>query len=181
MPIIRLEEGDISAADVDAVVNAANTRLVLGSGVAGALRRRGGPEIQRECDTLAPIALGDAILTGAGDLPARHVIHAATMEPGGSSSEASVRSATRRALEIARERGLESLALPALGAGVGGLTLAESARVMLEELRSHLAQGSSLRDIRLVLYGEPAYRIFEEVHDSERIRAQLATLAKRTP
>src|SRR5262245_22565116 len=95
---IRIEEGDLSEAQVDAIVNAANTQLVLGSGVAGAIRARGGPSIQAECDQIGPIALGEVALTGAGSLAARHVIHAAAMEPGGAVSEASLRSVTRRAL-----------------------------------------------------------------------------------
>ena len=93
---IVLTEGDITEQEVDAIVNAANSQLVLGAGVAGAIRAKGGPEVQRECDAIGPIEVGDAAVTGAGDLRARFVIHAAGMPPGGSASEASVRSAVRR-------------------------------------------------------------------------------------
>ena len=98
---IAIREGDVTAQEVDAIVNAANSALVLGAGVAGAIRAKGGPSIQAECDAHGPVAVGEAAVTGAGDLPARFVIHAASMPPGGSASEASVRSSMRRALELA--------------------------------------------------------------------------------
>ena len=107
---IVLQEGDITAAGVDAIVNAANSDLVLGAGVAGAIRMRGGPSIQSECDAIGPIAVGDAALTGAGDLPARYVIHAAGMSPGGSASEGSVRSSLRKSLDLANQRQCHSIA-----------------------------------------------------------------------
>ena len=122
MARIVLEEGDITEAAVDAIVNAANCELQLGSGVAGAIRERGGPSIQQECDALGPIPLGEAVLTGAGELPARYVIHAAGMQLGGEAGEDSVRHCTRRSLEVASEQGFRSVALPAIGAGVGGLS-----------------------------------------------------------
>jgi O-acetyl-ADP-ribose deacetylase (regulator of RNase III) len=176
MSSIRLEEGDLTLVDADAIVNAANTRLVLGSGVAGAIRERGGPSIQRECDEIGPVGLGAAAITGGGDLAARHVVHAAVMEPGGSATEASIRAATRSALELARDRGLRSIAFPALGTGVGGFSLQRCAEVMLAEATAHLESGGSIEEIRFVLFGEPAYRVFEQVRDSELIRAQLARL-----
>lgn len=177
MARIVIEEGDLTLVEVDAVVNAANTALVLGAGVAGAIRSRGGPSIQEECDRLGPIPLGEAALTGAGELPARHVIHAAVMDPGGAPSEASIRSATRRALEVAVEHGLASVAFPALGTGVGGFPMRRCAELMLEEARA--AEGGGLEEIRFVLFGEPAYRIFEQVRDAEKIRAQLERLRRR--
>ena len=103
---VVLVEGDITAQAVDAIVNAANTQLVLGAGVAGAIRERGGPSIQVECDAIGGVALGGAAVTGAGALRARHVIHAAAMEPGGAASEASVRAAVRRSFELAKRAGL---------------------------------------------------------------------------
>jgi O-acetyl-ADP-ribose deacetylase (regulator of RNase III) len=175
---IRLEEGDLSQASVDAIVNAANTRLVLGSGVAGAIRERGGPEIQRECDAHGPIGLGEVALTGAGKLPARHVIHAAGMEPGGSVAEGPLRACTRAALELADARGLRSIAFPAIGTGVGGFSVQRCAEVMLEEVRAHVERGSRLEEIRFVLFGEPAYRIFEQVNDREKVRRQMEKLGR---
>lgn len=180
MARITVSEGDLSEAAVDAIVNAANTELVLGSGVAGAIRERGGPEIQAECTAHGPISLGDAALTGAGQLPARHVIHAAGMEPGGSVSEESLRGCTRRSLELAEEHGFATLAFPAIGTGVGGFPLQRCAEVMLEEVHGHLAkhEASALEEIRFVLFGEPAYRVFEQVLDAEKIRAQLEKLRR---
>ena len=178
---IVLIEGDITDQAVDAIVNAANTALVLGAGVAGAIRERGGPSIQTECDAHGPIALGEAALTGAGDLPARWVIHAAGMPPGGSADEASVRSSVRASLRIAREHGLRTLAFPAIGAGIGGFSLQRCAEVSLEETRNHLSGESTLEEIRFVLFGEPAYRVFEGVNDSAKVAAQMERLQRRSP
>jgi O-acetyl-ADP-ribose deacetylase (regulator of RNase III) len=178
---IVLIEGDITTQAVDAIVNAANTELVLGSGVAGAIRSRGGPAIQAECDRIGPVGLGEAAVTGAGRLPARFVIHAAGMAAGGRASEASVRSAMCAALERARERGCRSIAVPALGAGVGGVPLQRCAEILLAEARRHLAGESSLEEIRFVLFGEPAYRVFEGVNDAAKVAAQMERLRARKP
>ncbi|HEY8123263.1 MAG TPA: macro domain-containing protein [Myxococcota bacterium] len=176
---ITLKEGDIASEAVDAIVNAANSALVLGSGVAGAIRAAGGPSIQAECDRIGPIAVGEAAVTGAGRLRARFVIHAATMPPGGSATEQSVRAAVRSALASARERGVKTLALPALGAGIAGFSLQRCAEILLEEARAHAAQETTLEEIRFVLFGEPAYRMFEMVNDSGRVAEQLARLRQR--
>lgn len=176
---ITLRAGDVTAEEVDAVVNAANSALQLGAGVAGAIRARGGPTIQEECDRHGPIAVGEAALTGAGDLPARHVIHAATMEPGGRASEKTVRGAMRRSLELASERGLRSVAVPALGAGVAGFPLQRCAEILLEEARRHLAGETSLEEIRFVLFDEPSYRIFEMAHDAAKVAEQMERLRSR--
>jgi O-acetyl-ADP-ribose deacetylase (regulator of RNase III) len=176
---ITLKEGDIASEAVDAIVNAANSALVLGSGVAGAIRARGGPAIQAECDRHGPIAVGAAAVTGAGDLAARFVIHAATMPPGGAASESSVRAAMRSALAAARERGVRTLAVPALGAGVAGFSLKRCAEILLEEARAHAREATPLEEIRFVLYGEPAYRMFEMVNDSAGVAEQLARLRAR--
>lgn len=176
---IVLREGDITQAEVDAIVNAANSALVLGAGVAGAIRAKGGPTIQEECDRIGPIAVGDAAITGAGDLPARFVIHAATMPPGGVATEESVRSAMRRSLELACENQCRSIAVPAIGAGIAGFPLQRCAEILLEEARSHLASGEGLEEIRFVLFGEPAYRVFEMVDDAARVAQQMERLRKR--
>jgi O-acetyl-ADP-ribose deacetylase (regulator of RNase III) len=176
---ITLKEGDIASEAVDAIVNAANSALVLGSGVAGAIRARGGPAIQAECDRIGPIAVGEAAVTGGGELPARLVIHAATMPPGGAADEASVRDAMRSALARARERGVKTLAVPALGAGVAGFSLQRCAEILLAEARAHAAEPTPLEEIRFVLFGEPAYRMFEMVNDAGRVADQLAKLRQR--
>jgi len=177
---IVLREGDITAQEVDAIVNAANSDLVLGAGVAGAIRSRGGPSIQAECDAHGPIEVGGAAITGAGDLAARFVIHAASMAPGGTASETSVRSALRASLRLAEEHGCETIAVPALGAGIAGFPMQRCAELLLEEARSHLAGGSSLGEIRFVLYGEPAYRVFEMANDAARVAQQMERLTRRS-
>jgi len=178
---IVLREGDLTAEAVDAIVNAANSQLQLGSGVAGAIRQRGGPGIQAECDAIGPIEVGDAAITGAGRLPARFVIHAAGMALGAAASEASVRSSMRRSLELARERGLRTLAVPAIGAGVGGLAVQRCAEILIEEARAHLAGETSLEEIRFVLFGEPVYRVFEATLDAAKVREQMQRLRARGP
>jgi O-acetyl-ADP-ribose deacetylase (regulator of RNase III) len=176
---IVLSEGDISEADVDAIVNAANSALILGAGVAGAIAAKGGPSIQAECDAIGPIEVGDAVVTGAGDLRARHLIHAAGMPPGGVATEASIRSSIRRSLELAREKACRSIAIPAIGAGIGGFSVQRCAEILLEEARQHLAGETTLEEVRFVLFGEPSYRIFEMAKDAEAVRAQLARLRSR--
>lgn len=176
---IAIVAGDIASQEVDAVVNAANSHLVLGSGVAGAIRAKGGPAIQEECDRIGPIAVGDAAVTGAGELPARWVVHAASMPPGGSASEESVRGAMRRSLELARKKGCRTVAVPAIGAGVAGFPLQRCAEILIEEARRHLAGETSVEEIRFVLFDEPAYRLFEMVHDAARVAEQMERLRSR--
>jgi O-acetyl-ADP-ribose deacetylase (regulator of RNase III) len=176
---IVLAEGDITEADVDALVNAANSALILGAGVAGAIAARGGPSIQVECDDIGPIEVGDAVVTGAGDLPARHLIHAAGMPPGGSATEESIRSCVRRSLDLASGLACRSIAIPAIGAGIGGFPQQRCAEIMLEEARQHLASETTLEEVRFVLFGEPTFRIFEMAKDAEAVRAQLERLRSR--
>ncbi|HZP45919.1 MAG TPA: macro domain-containing protein [Candidatus Binataceae bacterium] len=160
--VVSLRQGDLTDAQVDAIVNAANNDLILGGGVAGAIRVKGGPTIQQECDAIGRIPLGEAAITGAGKLRARYVIHAASMQLGGRTTEQHLREATRNALARAREKDLESIAFPAIGTGIAGFPLARCAEVMLEEVREHLAGGSSLKRIEFVLYDRPALAAFEQ-------------------
>jgi O-acetyl-ADP-ribose deacetylase (regulator of RNase III) len=176
---IAIVPGDVTAQEVDAIVNAANSALVLGAGVAGAIRARGGPSIQAECDALGGVEVGGAAVTGAGDLPARFVIHAASMPPGGSADEGSVRASWRRTLELARERGVRTLAAPAIGAGIAGFPLQRCAEILIEEARRHLAGETTLEEIRFVLFDEPAYRVFEMVHDAAKVAEQMERLGRR--
>jgi O-acetyl-ADP-ribose deacetylase (regulator of RNase III) len=173
---IVLLEGDITAQEVDAIVNAANSQLQLGAGVAGAIRTKGGPSIQAECDRHGPIEVGEAAVTGAGELPARFVIHAAGMALGGGASEESVRSSMRASLDLAREKGCRTVAVPAIGAGIAGFPLQRCAEVLLEEARRHLATETSVEEIRFVLFGEPAYRVFEMANDAAKVAAQMERL-----
>jgi O-acetyl-ADP-ribose deacetylase (regulator of RNase III) len=135
---IHLAKTDITEMAVDAVVNPANSLGIMGGGVAGALSRRGGPSIQREAMSLAPIAVGAAVVTNAGQLWAKFVIHAPTMEePGTKVGVENVRRATRAALLAAAHHGFEVIALPGMGTGLGGVDPADAARAMVDELRAH--------------------------------------------
>ncbi len=159
MPLeLEVVEGDIAALEVDAVANAANDRLWMGAGVAGALKRAGGEEIEREAVAKGPIVLGDAVATGAGRLPAGWVIHAAVMGQDLRTSAEAIASATRRTLEVADEIGAESLALPAFGTGVGGFPLDECARLMVAAVRAH--EPSTLRRVIFAVYGTEAEAAF---------------------
>ena len=151
---IHFLQGDITGMDVDAVVNAANTDLVLGAGVAGAILSRGGPAVQEECDRLAPVALGAAAVTTGGRMKALYVIHAASMHPGGATTAESLRLATHNTLLRAEEKGLKSIALPAIGTGVAGFPMDECARIMLGETLVHLQTRTSLEKIYFVLFDE---------------------------
>ncbi len=176
---IVLLEGDITDQEVDAIVNAANNRLLLGAGVAGAIREKGGPSIQEECNAHGPIAVGQAAVTGAGDLPARFVIHAASMEPAGSATAESVRGSMRHSLELARERGCRTIAVPAIGAGVAGFSVQRCAEILLEEAQAHLDGDTTLEEVRFVLFGEPTYRVFEMTRDAAKVQEQMERLRSR--
>jgi O-acetyl-ADP-ribose deacetylase (regulator of RNase III) len=165
---VFLQQGDITDADVDAVVNAANTRLQLGAGVAGAIRRKGGPTIQQECDAIGPLSLGEAAITGGGQLPARYVIHAASMQLGGLTSEGSLRDATVNSLKRAVEKKLHTIAFPAIGTGVAGFPLDRCAQVMLEEVKKHLSSPTTLERILFILFDEPALKAFQQVFAAMR-------------
>ena len=135
---VHLAKSDITDMAVDAVVSPANSLGIMGGGVAGALSRKGGPLIQREAMSLAPIAVGAAVVTNAGHLWAKNVIHAPTMEePGQKVAVESVRRAMRAALLAAAQRGFEVIAVPGLGIGLGGADPADAARAMVNELRAH--------------------------------------------
>ena len=157
----RLEviAADVTALEVDAIANAANTQLAHGGGVAGAISRAGGPAVQRESDEKAPIGLGDAVETTAGDMPARWVIHAATMELGGPTSAEIIERATRSTLAKAEELGARSLALVAFGTGVGGFPIEDAARIMVGAAREH---EGSLERIVFAVHGDDAERAFRD-------------------
>jgi O-acetyl-ADP-ribose deacetylase len=161
MQAIEALDTDITQLEVDAIANAANTNLAHGGGVAGAISRAGGPSIQEESDALAPIELGDAVATGAGDLPCRWVIHAATMQLGGPTSADIIRAATASTLRVAEELGCRSLALVAFGTGVGGFPVEDAAAIEVEEVRRHLETGSGLERIVFAVRGEDARAAFE--------------------
>jgi O-acetyl-ADP-ribose deacetylase len=157
---IEVMQGDLTQQDVDAIVNAANNDLELGGGVAGAIAHAGGPTIQAECRVLGPIAVGDAAITGGGKLTARFVIHAASMRLGGRTNAESLRDSMRRSLEIANQRGLRSIAFPAVGTGIARFPIGDCARIMLEAVVAHAQTGTSLNEVRFVLFGADAEAAF---------------------
>jgi O-acetyl-ADP-ribose deacetylase (regulator of RNase III) len=155
---LEVVQGDITDQTTDAIVNAANDHLWLGGGVAGAIRTRGGEEIEAEAMAQGPIVPGDCVITGAGRLPAKHVIHAAVMGQDLQTSAEIIDAATRNTLRLAEANGLESIALPAFGTGVGGFPVDECAKIMIDAVHAH--QATSVRLVRFVLFGERAYRAF---------------------
>ena len=162
MLTLEVAEGDISLQDTDAIVNAANNHFWMGAGVAGAIKRRGGPEIEAEAMRQGPVEPGACVITSGGHLAAKHVIHAAVMGQDLQTSASIIERATCNALALADERGLTSIALPAFGTGVGGFPLEECARLMIAAVRAH--DPKTLRLVRLVLFGRPAYDTFERVN-----------------
>jgi O-acetyl-ADP-ribose deacetylase len=157
MAELEIVQADVTALEVDAVANAANTQLRHGGGVAGAISRAGGPEVQRESDERAPIDLGEAVETTAGDMPARWVIHAATMELGGPTSAEIIERATHATLAKAEQLGCRSLALVAFGTGVGGFPLDDAATLMVGVAREH---EGGLERIVFAVHGDEAERAF---------------------
>lgn len=160
---IVLMQGDLTEMDVDAIVNAANNDLQLGGGVAGAIRRKGGDQIQRECDDIGSISVGEAAITSGGKLRARFVIHAASMQLGGETTAHALRSSTAHSLRVAAEKGLRTVAFPAVGTGIAGFPLSECAHIMLRGVAEHLKKPTSFEKIYFVLFDAQALSEFEKV------------------
>lgn len=160
---IKLVRADITELKVDAIVNPANTKLVMGGGVAGAIKKKGGKIIEDEAVKKGPIKVGEAIFTSAGNLPSKYVIHTATMGLDFKTDEIKIRNSCRSALRLAEELKINSIAFPALGCGVGGFPLLASAKIMAQEVLSHLREyKSSLKEIIFCLYDKEAYEVFNK-------------------
>jgi O-acetyl-ADP-ribose deacetylase (regulator of RNase III) len=170
---ILLIKGDLTEQDTDAIVNAANNDLQLGGGVAGAIRRKGGDMIQEQCDAIGSIPVGGAAITSGGNLKARYVIHAASMQLGGQTTAHALRSSTAQSLRIAAQKSLKTIAFPAVGTGIAGFPMKECAEIMLAEAADHLKRGTSLEEIYFVLFDDAALKTFEKVW------RQLESKAKR--
>jgi len=161
---IRIQQGDLTEMNVDAIVNAANNDLILGAGVAGAIHRKGGEQIQRECNEIGSIPVGYAAITGGGKLKARYVIHAASMGLGGIRTTAkTLRTSTAHSLRLAAERHLKTIAFPAVGTGVSGFPMQECAQIMLSEAAQHLQSGTSLETIYFILFDAASRDTFQSV------------------
>jgi O-acetyl-ADP-ribose deacetylase (regulator of RNase III) len=159
---LELIEGDITELEVDAVVNAANEDLQLGSGVAGAIRQKGGPSIQEECNRIGHAPVGTAVMTGAGNLKAKQVIHAVGPRMGEGDEDKKLAAAVRAALALADRRGLKSIALPAISTGVYGFPMARASRILLTEVHRFLQGGTKLERVVICLHGEETFDLFKK-------------------
>lgn len=164
---IEVYQGDITQLELDALVNAANNRLWMGGGVAGALKRVGGKEIEDEAVKKGPVLIGEAVVTGAGKLKARYIIHAAVMGQDLKTDAGKIRQVTRNSLLRGDELGIKSLAFPALGTGVGGFPLGECARIMISEVRQYSAGETGLNRIVFVLFDQLACQVFRQELDKQ--------------
>ena len=160
--IIELVKGDITELEVDAIVNAANSRLKMGGGVAGAILRKGGWSIQEECDKIGYCPVGGAVITGAGRLKARYVIHAVGPRMGEGDEDRKLRDATLNSLKLAEEHGVRSIAFPAISTGIFGFPKDRCAKIMLRTAVDYLKAGSSIERVVFCLYDDETYQIFAE-------------------
>ncbi len=158
---LELAESDITELEVDAIVNAANEELKLGSGVAGAIREKGGPSIQEECDRIGGTPVGTAVLTGGGELNAKHVIHAVGPHMGEGDEDRKLQSAIRSSLALADRHGLKSIALPAISTGVFGFPIDRCARILLPEVYRYLQGGTKIERVVVSLWGDETFEIFK--------------------
>lgn len=172
---IEIREGDLTEMDADAIVNAANNDLQLGGGVAGAISRKAGPQVQKECDEIGPVPLGGAAITSGGKLKARYVIHAASMELGGRTTAHSLRSSTAHSLRIAAQKGLKTIAFPAVGTGIARFPVRECAEIMLREVSKHFEGPTSIEKIYFVLFGTEARDVFEKALAEMQAKGKSAT------
>jgi len=171
---IYISQGDITDMPVEAIVNPANTDLVMDAGVSAAIRRKGGERIQEECERLAPLRLGATAVTTGGNLKALFVIHAATIRPGEKAMAESIRLATRQILFRAEEKTIKSLALPAIGTGAAGFPVEDCAQIMLKAVLEHIRIRTSLEKIHFVLYDDAAFKAFEEAFQKLTARPQAS-------
>jgi len=160
--ILELLDGDITEMQTDAIVNAANARLILGSGVAGAIKRKGGPEIQQECNKIGGTFVGGAAITGAGSLKAKHVIHAVGPQMGEGNEDQKLKNATLSSLKLADENNLTSISFPAISTGVFGFPIRRCAEIMLKTTIDYLKGKTGLKKVVFCLFGRDSYQVFEK-------------------
>ncbi|MHC4476483.1 MAG: macro domain-containing protein [Planctomycetota bacterium] len=160
--VLELGEGDITEMDTDAVVNAANAQLALGGGVAGAIRRKGGPAIQQECNKIGGTFIGGAVITTGGDLKAKHVIHAVGPRMGEGDEDNKLKNATLNSLKVADENSLTSIAFPAVSAGIFRFPIHRCAQIMLRTTIDYLKGETGLQRVVFCLYGRESYQVFED-------------------
>jgi len=159
--VLELSEGDITEMQTDAIVNAANAQLVLGGGVAGAIRKKGGPEIQKECDKIGGTFVGGAVITTGGNLKAKYVIHAVGPRMGEGNEDEKLKNATLNSLKVADENNLKSIAFPAISTGIFGFPIKRCADIMLKTAIDYLKSQTELQRIVFCLFGQESYKVFE--------------------
>jgi O-acetyl-ADP-ribose deacetylase (regulator of RNase III) len=159
---LELLAGDITELAVDAIVNPANNELKLGSGVAGAIEEKGGPSIQKECDRIGGTPVGSAVITGAGELNVKHVIHAVGPQQGEGDEDRKLASAVRSSLALADRHGLRSIGLPAISTGAFGFPMDRCAKVTLTEIHRYIQGGTKLDRVVVCLYGDEAFKTFRQ-------------------
>ncbi len=159
---VVLIQGDITESDTDAIVNAANSELILGGGVAGAIRKKGGPTIQQECDAIGECPVGGAVITSGGNLNARYVIHAVGPRWGEGDEENKLHNATLNSLKRADEKGLRSIAFPALSTGIFGFPMDLAAKIMIQTVRGYLSQNTGIQRVVFLLFDEKGFIMFKE-------------------
>jgi len=169
--IVELVKGDITELEVDAIVNAANSRLKMGGGVAGAILRKGGWSIQEECDKIGYCPVGGAVITGAGKLKAKYVIHAVGPRMGEGDEDRKLRNATLNSLKLAEKHGIKSMAFPAISTGIFGFPKDRCAKIMLRTTIDYLKAGSSIERVIFCLYDDETYQIFAE--ELNRIKSEV--------
>ena len=167
---LRLMAGDITSLSVDAIVNAANAALILGGGVAGAIREKGGPSIQKECDQIGGTFVGGAVITGAGNLAAKYVIHAVGPRMGEGDEDSKLKNATLNSLSIARDWNLHTIAFPALSTGIFGFPVKRCAKIMLHTSIAFLQQYGKPKVVIFCLWGSENLQIFRDTLDRQPIR-----------
>jgi O-acetyl-ADP-ribose deacetylase (regulator of RNase III) len=159
---IKLVQGDITELETDVIVNAANAQLILGGGVAGAIRRKGGPKIQEECDKKSPSFVGGAVITTGGDLKARHVIHAVGPRMGEGNEDEKLRNATLNSLKLMDEHELKSIAFPAISTGIFGYPIDRCAKIMIATAKEYLSKDTQIEEVIFCLYTSSDFQVFEE-------------------
>ena len=159
---IKLKQGDITDIDADAIVNAANAQLILGGGVAGAIRRKGGPQIQEECNKIGGTFVGGAVITNGGDLKAKHVIHAVGPRMGEGEEDLKLKNATLNSLKLMDKHKLKSIAFPAISTGIFGYPIDRCAKIMINTIKDYLNGSTIIEIVYFVLYNADDFNIFEK-------------------
>jgi O-acetyl-ADP-ribose deacetylase (regulator of RNase III) len=160
--VLEVVEGDITEMETDAIVNAANAQLILGGGVAGAIRRKGGPEIQEQCNKIVGTFVGGAVITDGGNLKAKYVIHAVGPRMGEGNEDQKLKNAILNSLKLADQNNIKSISFPAISTGIFGYPIDRCAEVMLDTTIEHIKGSTSLEKIVFCLFGQDNYKVFEE-------------------